>query len=246
VAAADPQDLAEQAGAFILSRMTAALRNRGRAQVILAGGGTPRLTYAVLAGGLAGAAGREHVSWFFGDERWVQADHPDSNEGMARAALLRPLLATEGAIHSWHAGVGDPVACAAAYARDVTRLMGSPDSSPDVLVLGMGADGHTASLFPGSSVRRPAGGSEPVAASLAGGAAAIEPAGARGWRLTLCPDILRTSRCVVFLVAGAEKAPAFTRATRGDAGTPAAWIRGAETVFFSTRDVVEAGGTRHA
>jgi 6-phosphogluconolactonase/glucosamine-6-phosphate isomerase/deaminase len=87
-----------------------------------------------------------------------------------------------------------------------------------------------------------------VEQSLGGGAAAIEPSAGRGWRLTLCPDILCRARCVVFLVTGAEKAPAFQRATRGDPATPAAWIRGGETVYFATRDVVDGGqgGTRHA
>ena len=248
VAAADPQDLADQAGALILSRITAALRARGRARVILAGGGTPRLTYGVIAAGLAGSGELQHLSWFLGDERWVPADHPESNEGMARAALLGPLHVSEEDIHSWRAGAGDPVSCAAAYARVVARLMGSAQDAPDVLVLGMGADGHTASLFPGATARGPGGQSVPVGPSLAGVAAAIEPSAGRGWRLTLCPDILCRSRCVVFLVTGAEKAPALTRASSGDTATPAAWIRGGETLFFATRDVVEGGqgGTRHA
>ncbi len=253
VAAADPADLADQAGAFLLTRIERALKERGRARIILAGGSTPRATYAVLAAGAARRALRlERLSWFFGDERWVGAADAESNEGMARAALLGPLRAPEDSIHSWQAGRGDPVDCAAAYGEVVTREMGgadhASDRAPDILILGMGADGHTASLFPGATAHLPGGKTVPVSAALPGSAAAIGPEGQRGWRLTLCPDFLRTSRCVVFLVTGAEKAAAFRRATRGDPSTPATWVRGGETVFIATRDVVEDGGRdiRHA
>jgi len=249
IAAADPEDLAEQAGEFLLARIGNAVDGRGRARVILAGGGTPRATYGVIA---AGAAQRklcvERIAWFFGDERWVGSDDPQSNEGMSRASLLGPLGAAEAAIHSWRAGSGDPVECAAAYGAMAAAEMGGAAGAPDVVVLGLGADGHTASLFPGAAARLPGGRSFPMGPSIPGTAAAVEPGAGRDWRLTLCPVFLRTSRCVVFLVTGAEKAPAFLRATRGDPSTPAAWIRGGETVFFATRDVLDEGGraTRHA
>jgi 6-phosphogluconolactonase len=225
------------------------MEERGEVRIILAGGGTPRSTYGILAEGAARRGLRpERLSWFFGDERWVGRYDPQSNEGMARAALLGPIGAPEDTIHSWQAGTGDPVECAAAYGAEVRRAMGRADRAPDILILGLGADGHTASLFPGATAWLPGGKSVPVSGSLTGTAAAIGPAGERGWRLTLCPDFLRTSRCVVFLAAGAEKAQAFRRATRGDPAAPAAWIRGGETVFIAARDVIENGGRdiRHA
>ncbi len=243
VSAIDPSDLADQAGELALDCIRQALDKRGKAAVILAGGNTPRATYAAIAAGmrrlelpLAG------ISWFFGDERWVSPDDPQSNEGMARASLLGPLGAPEPTIHSWRAGAGDPVDCAAAYGEAARGVVS------DITLLGLGADGHTASLFPGSRARLPGGIARPVGPDLGGEAAAIEPSGGRGWRLTLCPGILRRSRRVVFLVTGPEKAAAFRRATGGDPSTPAAWIRGGETVFFATREVLDDGGRdiRHA
>jgi 6-phosphogluconolactonase len=236
----DPEDLADQASGLLLGFIEKALTERGRATVVLSGGGTPRATYSLVAAGLAQRRlPPERISWYLGDERWVPRSDPQSNEGMARASLLGPLGAPEETIHSWHAGAGDPVECAAAYRVDIV---------PDLLILGLGPDGHTASLFPGATARLPGGITAPVSATLPGEAAAIEPGGGRGWRLTLCPAILRAARSVVFLVSGADKASAFRRAVNGDPSTPAAWIRGGETIYIATRDVIENGGhdIRHA
>jgi 6-phosphogluconolactonase len=240
MAAVDPEDMADQASGLVLSLLAKALGERDHAHVILAGGGTPRATYGLVAAGIAQRGlPRERIHWSFGDERWVPVGDPQSNEGMARAALLGPLGAPEETIHSWHAGDGDPVECAAGYRVAI---------APDIVILGMGPDGHTASLFPGATARLPGGIPVPVSAALPGTAAAIEPGSGRGWRLTLCPAILRSARAVLFLVSGEDKAPAFRRAVDGDPSTPAAWIRGGETIFVATRDVMENGGrdTRHA
>ena len=116
--------------------------------------------------------------------------------------------------------------------------MGKPADAPDLLILGMGADGHTASLFPGATAHLPGGARVLVSSDLPVEAAAVEGVAERGWRLTLCPVFLRTSRCVVFLVAGQDKAPALRRARAGERGTPAAWIRGATTWFLVTREAM--------
>jgi 6-phosphogluconolactonase len=233
----DALHLAEEAGALVLSSLTEALESRGSARVILAGGSTPRRMHEFLASGISGSGlGIGTVSWFFGDERWVAVSDPQSNEGMARETLLGPLGVAEARIHSWRAGSGDPVDCARRYATICREAMGSPRSAPDILVLGMGADGHTASLFPDAMARLPDGREIPVSPALPGEAAAVIAGPDRGWRLTLCPDFLNTSRRVIFLVTGAEKAPALRRAREGDAWTPAGWIRGKETFFIATRE----------
>ena len=120
----------------------------------------------------------------------------------------------------------------------ITAAMAKGAGGPDLVVLGIGADGHTASLFPGASALLPDGRRIPVAPHMGAIAAAIESTPARGWRLTLCPDFLRTSRQVVFLVSGFDKVPALIRARQGDPATPAAWIRGASTYFIVTRDAM--------
>jgi 6-phosphogluconolactonase len=233
----DAEHLAEEAGSLFLSCLTDALKSRGKARVILSGGSTPRRMHAVLVGGIRGAGlDVDRISWFFGDERWVVVSDPQSNECMARETLLSPLGAAEQSIHSWHAGSGDPIECAKRYAAVVREAMGTPQTVPDLLLLGMGADGHTASLFPDASARLDDERDIPISRSLPGEAAAVMAGAERGWRLTLCPDFLMTSRTVIFLVAGADKAPALRRAREGDLRTPAAWIRGHANCFIATRD----------
>lgn len=266
VAVDDPEHLAAEASRRVLAAIRTAIAERGIARVVLAGGTTPRATHRLLAAALA-REGTEvaRIAWYFGDERWVPVGDPQSNEGMARETLLAPLSVSESAIHSWQPGSGDPVACAARYAeqRVAERVSGG---RPDVLLLGMGADGHTASLFPGATACFTAGRESPIGPGLAGTAAAVpgdaprggqarqswsaHPRGVpgqaqqswsahpRGWRLTLCPDFLNTSRVVLFLVSGADKAPALLRARSGDPATPAAWIRGESTYFIATRDAL--------
>jgi 6-phosphogluconolactonase len=206
--------------------------------VILAGGSTPRPAYSLLAEGLTERAlPARAITWYFGDERWVPPDDPQSNERMARETLLERIGAPESSVRSWSAGTGDPVDCARRYGEALRS--DTERENPDILLLGIGPDGHTASLFPGATACLPDGSTVPVAHSISGRfhAAAIRGGGApAGWRLTLCPDFLRTTNHVVFLAAGADKAGPVRRALDGDVGTPAGWIRGRTTDFIVTRD----------
>ena len=216
-----------------------ALRARHSARVILAGGETPRQAYLGMARRIAKERlPVERILWFFGDERWVPRDHPQSNEGMASETLLRQIRAPGETVFSWHAGGGDPVESARRYGQTVRRLMGGAGSRPDLVLLGMGADGHTASLFPGSVAHVPGSGEFPVGPDIPGEAAAIYVPTARGWRLTLCPVFLRTARCTVFLVSGADKGPVLRRALESDPAVPASWVRGDSTCFIATRDAL--------
>jgi 6-phosphogluconolactonase len=214
-----------------------ALRSRGRALIVLAGGNTPRETYRLLARAMAERRVlADRVTWLFGDERWVPVHDPQSNEGMARACLLDPVAAPPDTVISWEAGRGDPVECAARYSAKAREVMGGKEA--DLVFLGMGADGHTASLFPDATVHLSAGRSVAVGPDIPGFAAAVSSPTARGWRLTLCPGALSAARTVMFLVAGDEKAAALRRARAGDPATPAAWIRGNTTMFLVTRDAL--------
>ena len=174
------------------------------------------------------------MTWLFGDERWVPVTDAQSNEGMARETLLGPIGAPEASVLSWNAGAGDPVECARRFAAAVQREAGEPD----LLFLGMGADGHTASLFPDGVAHLSDGGEAPVSSDLPGFAAAVSSAAAGGWRLTLTPRALRASRAVAFVVDGAAKAAAFARVRSEDPATPAAWIRCPETIYLVTRNVL--------
>ncbi len=241
IVAEDLDALAEEASELLLASMAEGVRARGRVRVILAGGSTPRGAYGLLVAGIA-ARGLpvRAFDWYFGDERWVPTSDPQSNEGMARETLLGPVGAPEETVHSWNAGTGDPVDCARLYGESVRASL--QGEAPDILLLGVGPDGHTASLFPGATVRLPDGRKAPVEPVARGFVAAAVRGGALpGWRLTLCPDILGSARHVVFLAAGADKAQAVRRAVNGDVETPAAWIRGGTTTFIVTRDAVGTG-----
>jgi len=125
---------------------------RGRFSVVLSGGSTPRGTYRRLANDPYA----RQIDWaktfiFFGDERSVPPDHPDSNFRMANEALLSRVPIPPGNIKRM-AGEGDPNASAAAYEADLRAWFGRADwPRLDLVFLGMGDDGHTASLFPGSA-----------------------------------------------------------------------------------------------
>ena len=236
---ADAEDLAARAAEIFAEAIGAALRDRGRAVVVLAGGTTPRAAYERLAVLVAGERlPLDRIDWLTGDERWVPVDHPDSNEGMARRSLLGPLGAPERTIHSWQPARGDPAGCAARFAARLAR--GPLSAGADLAILGIGADGHTASLFPGTAALLPGGREEPVGPDLPVDAAAVRLSS--GVRLTLTPKWLGMARCVAFLAAGGGKRDALARTLRGDRAAAAAWVRGsADTLFLVDRAAAGPG-----
>lgn len=236
---ADAADLADRAAQILAEAIGAAVRDRSRAVVVLAGGTTPRGAYARLAARLRGdGTPLDRVLWLLGDERWVPVDHPASNEGMVRRALLEPVGAPAAAFLSWRPAQGEPADCAAAFAARLPD--GPPAAGADLAILGIGADGHTASLLSGAVAMLPGGREEPVGPELAADAVAVRSGG--GIRLTLTAKWLRMARCAVFLAAGAGKREALARTLRGDPTAPAAWVRGtAETLFLVDRAAAGPG-----
>ncbi len=165
----------------------------------LAGGTTPRLTYELLA--------RRPIQWervqaWMTDERHVSDDHPDSNAGMARRALFDWVPAT---LH----GVpfeDDPAQSASAYEATLRRVLGrGPVARPGLIVLGVGVDGHTASLFPGSEALTEA--SRDFVANWVKASAV--------WRLTATLPLLARARRTLFLVTGEAKAPVVAEILEG-------------------------------
>jgi 6-phosphogluconolactonase len=206
----DAAALADRAAQTIVDAATDAVAARGRFMLALAGGGTPRRTYERLAA----APRRDAMPWsktfvFFGDERAVPLDQADSNFRMARETLLDHVPIPRDQIFAMGGGAGDSEACAAAYAKQLTQTFNlKRGETPrfDLILLGMGLDGHTASLFPGSPVLKEI--FRPVAAVHAAAAAVPQ-------RITLTLPVLNAAALVLFLVSGAEKAKA-VKAVLGD------------------------------
>jgi 6-phosphogluconolactonase len=205
----DQPSLYAAAAEHIAGKLQGALRTRQRACFVLTGGNTPRPVYDLLSRPPLLSRvdwGRVHLFW--GDERCVPPDHPDSNFNMARQSLLAGIGAPESLIHRMLAELEDHEKAARLYEEELERLF--PGTSPpafDLVLLGMGDDGHTASLFPGTQWDE----SRLVVPNY------VPKFGA--WRITMTPRLLNAARSVVFLTAGAGKALALARVLDGPPGS---------------------------
>jgi len=214
--AADLEDLSQRAAKLFTAAARKAVTARGLFRVALAGGATPRRTYQLLAG----PPFRDQVPWpaievFWGDERCVPPKDPRSNQLLARQALLDHVPIPAGRIRPMICN-GDPAAAARAYQALLARRCGSGLPRFDLVLLGLGADGHTASLFPGSTALQEE--RRWVTEVLVPG---------QGFaRLSLTLPVLNQAAEVLFLVAGPEKAAVVGRILSGaDPQLPAARVR---------------------
>jgi 6-phosphogluconolactonase len=188
--------------------------------VCLSGGSTPRRLYEYLADpafALRFPWGRAH--WFWGDERFVPHDAQDSNYGMARDAFLSRVPAPAANVHAVPTEGLSPGQAAAAYEATLKRFYGGETLAPerplfDATLLGIGEDGHTASLFPGNAALQ----------ETSKWAVAVIGAKSEA-RITLTRPTLDSSRHVAFLVTGKEKQKVIERIQAGDRAMPAAMIR---------------------
>ncbi len=193
----DTEALAQAAAEQFVEASKEAIESRGRFLVALAGGTTPEETYRRLAEpGMATLVSWRNVHLFWGDERCVPPGHPDSNYRMARKALIQKVPIPQTNVHRI-LGELDPVQAAAAYEEQLQSVFEYEDRPRfDFIFLGLGTDGHTASLFPGSPAIR-----ETERWVMAVFIEALET-----WRVTLTPPALNAARQLSFLVAGKSKA----------------------------------------
>lgn len=191
-----PAELARQAAEWLRLEVTRAIAQRGSCALGLAGGRTPEPVYRELAAG--SSIDWTKVDVFFGDERAVPPDQPDSNYFMVHLSLLSRVPIPLDNVHRMEAERADREAAAREYERSLPPRL-------DVLLLGMGPDGHTASLFPGSAALDerhrlvlPVLGSKPPAE-----------------RLTITPPVIEAARKVAVIATGEDKALMVARAIEG-------------------------------
>jgi len=205
----DKAALVDRALALILEKLKTAIAQNGRFTIALAGGSTPKPLYEAL-GNQALPWEKMHIFW--GDERYVPADHPDSNEGMTRNAWLNHVAIPPENIHPVPTTAGDPAIVAANYEAALqTFFQTAVGEFPalDVILLGMGDDGHTASLFPHT------------AALQVGDRLVTVGSKDRQPRITFTVPLINHAKTVIFLVSGDNKQPALLQvfAVDGDADT---------------------------
>ncbi len=211
-----PEELAEAAARDFAAKAEAAIGERGRFAVALAGGSTPEASYEALARDYADKLDWSRLHVFFGDERTVPPHHEDSNYRMAQRTLLTRV--TVGSVHRMR-GELPPTEAASDYEEQLREFF-EPSEVPgfDLILLGLGEDGHTASLFP-----------ETAALDVTDQWVVANPVlQLETTRLTLTIPVINAARAVTFLVAGESKAGTLKEVLEGDAdprGYPAKFIR---------------------
>jgi 6-phosphogluconolactonase len=203
----DKARLVQRSLELVVEKMQEAIAQRHRCTIALAGGSTPKPLYESLA---AQSLPWEHLHVFWGDERYVPSDHPDSNEGMARQAWLDRVAIPAENIHPMPTAAADPQTAAdlhEQHLQEFFQCQAGTFPSFDVILLGMGDDAHTASLFP----HTPALDVRDRLVTV--GNKDDQP------RLTFTAPLINHARCVIFLVSGANKQQALRQvfAEEGDA-----------------------------
>lgn len=198
-----------------------AIEERGAFRVALSGGGTPKQVYPlILEPGRRDEVDWSRVDFFWGDERAVPPDHPESNFGVAYGMLISQLPDVRPErIHRMQAEAPDLDAAALSYESELRLAFDARADKPpafDLIWLGMGPDGHTASLFPGSAAL-----DEAQRWAVANWAPEQD-----AWRMTLTFPVLAAAREVLFVVTGADKVGALREVRDGSSDLPAARVAG--------------------
>ncbi len=227
-------DVASEGAKRIVEIAQAAIAQRGSFHLALSGGSTPRAIFDQFAtGGFpAELVGATQVFW--GDERSVSNDHDDSNVRMARESFLEKLQFPPTNIHTPNGGASDLAAEARRYEAEILNTVpcnraGEPVF--DVIMLGLGTDGHTASLFPGTAAL-----AETERVVVENEVPQLDT-----WRLTLTYDAINAARAILIFVTGASKKPVLDAIRAGGAGYPIEDIRGDNSNVTWFADLAAAG-----
>jgi 6-phosphogluconolactonase len=205
-----PQDLFQAAAEEVIRAATDAVAQRGRFTIALSGGSTPKNLYTLIAANASATLPWDRMFFFWGDERHVSQDDPDSNYRMAKETLLSKVPIPSANIFPIPAENPDASAAAAAYEQTLRSFFAlKPGEFPrfDLVLLGLGPDGHAASLFPETAALQ-----EKSRLVVANWVAKLKTS-----RITLTLPVLNAARCVAFLVSGTEKAAVLHEVLEGNA-----------------------------
>lgn len=196
-----PQEISAAAAEEVVHAANEAVKRDGRFTLALSGGSTPKNLYNLLATNARTALPWDRMFFFWGDERHVPPTDPESNYRMADETMLAKIPVAAGNVFRIKTENPDAAAVAEAYEQTLRKFFQlQPGQVPtfDLILLGMGPDGHTASLFPGTAALKEK--SRLVVANW------VEKM--QTHRITLTLPVLNAARCVTFLVSGTDKAPA--------------------------------------
>ncbi len=192
----DVPALANAAAELFAAFAQKAVETSGKFSVALSGGSTPKALFGLLASPfIANQIDWAHVHLFWGDERCVPPDHADSNYRMTRETLLNHVPMPAANVHRMQGEI-EPVQAAEAYEAELSSFFGTVQPRFDLVLLGMGDDGHTASLFPGTAAL-----DEKTQAVTANYVDKLHT-----WRITLTQTAINNAAAIIFLVAGEAKA----------------------------------------
>jgi 6-phosphogluconolactonase len=194
----DKESLSRSVAEAIVALIDQTCKTRPYFSMALAGGSTPRLLYSLLAADYASSIPWDRVKLYWGDERYVPHTDEKSNYRMAKEALLDHVPIPPDQIFPIPTHITNPKEAANSYASQMKRTLSDSDGRLDLVLLGMGDDGHTASLFPGSPAL------EADQVSVVAAPAPVEP----HQRITLTFPSINEARAVYFMVSGKGKAPA--------------------------------------
>ena len=201
----DTTKLLSGLAAFFVKSAREAIESHGQFNVALSGGNSPKKLYELLAS----EEFRQQVAWdkvyfFFGDERYVPADDPDNNALMARKAMFGPLHIPDAQIYTVNTSL-PPQQAAEEYAERIKAHFNGNAATFDLILLGLGDDAHTASLFPGT----------PVLQEREAGMKAVFLESKQVYRITLTAPLINQAKAIAFLVFGAAKANAVQQVLEG-------------------------------
>ncbi|RYF40790.1 MAG: 6-phosphogluconolactonase [Cytophagaceae bacterium] len=227
----NPADLAKAAADFIAKRIKEVLKTQDRFTIALSGGSTPKALHELLAK----APYVDQIPWlqlhvFWGDERYVPATDKESNYRMAKETLLQPLNISPQQVFPVDTGLS-PEAAAKAYQANLERFFDEGEIRFDLILLGMGDDAHTASLFPYSAILH----------DSEAAVRAVELPEKQTWRITMNAPMINNAARIIFLVTGPEKAEALKHVMNEDPEGliidlyPAQLIRNERVAWFVDR-----------